>query len=140
MFDERFVKRFFSKISHRDGCWEWIGTIGSRGYGFITRGRQGEGHVLAHRASWQIFYGEIPNGLYVCHKCDNRRCVNPEHLFLGTPKENMMDMKNKGRGKKIDRNSIFKDYGRMSIRALARKHGITHSSVRRIAKEEGWDV
>ena len=138
MFSSSFKERFFSKIEKND-CWFWRGTLSAKGYGFITKGKQGEGHLLAHRVSWQIHHGDIPDGLYVCHRCDNPQCVNPEHLFLGTPQENMDDMKIKNRGKKIDRMVIARDYGSMSARALAKKHGITHTSVLRIAKEEGWN-
>ena len=76
------------------GCWLWIGVKNKKGYGqYSINDRPG----LAHRKSWTIFKGEIPNKLFVCHKCDVTSCVNPEHLFLGTNKDNMKDMATKGR-------------------------------------------
>lgn len=78
-------------------CWEWTGSRDQHGYGRLNRGRQGAGIVKAHRASWEIHHGPIPDGLAVCHRCDNPPCCNPEHLFLGTLKVNTQDMMTKGR-------------------------------------------
>ena len=80
------------------GCWEWRGYVRPAGYGQIGRGRKGQGIIDTHRAAWELTNGPIPGGLFVCHKCDNRRCCNPEHLFLGTHQDNMRDMRAKGRG------------------------------------------
>jgi hypothetical protein len=88
--------RFYKNIVKTNSCWEWIGTRHGQGYGQI----KSNGLTLkTHRVSWELYYGKIPEGLCVLHKCDNPCCVNPEHLFLGTYKDNAVDMGQKKRNK-----------------------------------------
>ncbi len=89
---ERFNEKWLGEPN--SGCWLWQGHYHKDGYGWLDIGSRTDGtrgQILAHRLSWQIHFGPIPDGLGVLHKCDTPPCVRPEHLFLGTQKANMTD-------------------------------------------------
>jgi len=92
-----FEERFWNNVDRRepDECWEWMRKSFVKGYGRIRRNGRKE---MVHRISWELHFGPIPEGMMVCHHCDNRKCCNPAHLFLGTGSDNMQDMIQKGRG------------------------------------------
>lgn len=88
------LDRFMGKVDASGDCWVWTGSVAPNGYGrFFLDGKV----VYAHRAAYELTHGTIPDGLYVCHHCDNPRCVQPDHLFLGTPSDNALDKVQKGR-------------------------------------------
>jgi HNH endonuclease/Helix-turn-helix domain len=127
-YAKRFERRFWKQIKKTDTCWIWKGPKNSCGYG--TMARRGYGIVRAHRVSWEFHFGIPPKNMCVCHKCDNPPCVRPEHLWLGTREENMMDAHKKGRLRKGEESgtSKLKNFQIEEIRKL-RKEGFTQSEI-----------
>lgn len=137
--------RFFKKIisTEPEKCWIWEGSRNPRRYGNLRINKK---LWLAHRYSWFIHFGEIPQEKLVLHKCDNPPCVNPEHLFLGTYYDNHRDMIIKGR-RSHDAHTPYKfnerqvkniqtifGEGKLSRRAIARKIGCDHTTINQIIK------
>lgn len=123
--DPKLFARFMAKVEITDGCWLWTAGMFSTGYGAISnRG--------AHRVSYEIFVGPVPEGMSVLHRCDIRRCVNPAHLFTGTQADNMRDMVEKGRSLSGDRHNSRTN---PASRARGERNG-AHTHPERFARGE----
>lgn len=145
--DEGFRRKFWSRVNFSDGCWEWTAGRSKNGYGSITVWkRQVE---ASHRISWMMHRGD-PGNLYVLHKCDNKRCVRPSHLFLGTHDDNMRDRSKKGRDLRgeshpsskltlLDIHNIFRlrDEG-VSIRTIADAVGVHSQTISDVLLGKSW--
>jgi hypothetical protein len=94
---QTLASRFWAKVQKTDGCWKWIGGTTSFGYGVVEISRNPRRRTQAHRVSWELHYGPIPDGMDVLHSCDNPPCTRPDHLFLGTALDNQQDAINKKR-------------------------------------------
>jgi hypothetical protein len=142
--------RFWSKVKMTSmDCWEYLGqTI--RGYGrFWTKKDGKKTNRIASRFAYEALFGEIPEGMFVCHSCDNPTCVRPSHLFLGTAQDNIKDMDAKGRralgsnhgNSKLDENMVKEMkglFGRFTQRQLARRYGVSAGLVGHIKHGRAW--
>jgi hypothetical protein len=149
-YDSSFNQRFWEKvnIAGENECWEWQASRNSKGYGCFSV----DGIIkLAHRVSFELANGDIPEGLFVLHKCDNRLCVNPVHLFLGSHIDNMRDMIRKNRQAKGSKNGrskltisdiqIIRDIAKQkksSSTVIGNRFKINPSYVRHIIRGDFW--
>jgi hypothetical protein len=158
-------ERFWERVQRTDGCWLWTGNTSGRGYGVLRAGEPRAHPRSAHRLSWELHYGPIPEGLFVCHHCDNPPCVRPDHLFLGSQLENIADMMSKGRhapaestrhpGSENGRAKITEEEARAicvayaaiprkqrarrgDLSSLARRYGLTTTMVLNIVRGSNW--
>ena len=162
-----FVAKFFQQVTYPDGvltgCWLWNGTRLSAGYGSVCIRRDTDAAArssLAHRFSYEFFFGPLPKGSVIAHRCDNPPCCNPHHLFCGTARDNIVDKMLKGRQARGDvmsvvtrgsRNGRSKlseadvrsikkslNEGRVSMASLAREYGVTRPLIGHIAYGRLW--
>jgi hypothetical protein len=159
---EAVVERFWDRVQKGDGCWEWVGSRQSQGYGrHYLRGKM----IPAHRFSWELHFGPIPDDLWVLHTCDNPPCCNPDHMFLGYPIDNIEDMVNKGRQAKgethawhvrpeahahgeghglaklsdaIVRDARIRFRDGATVAALAKEHGVAPPVMHRAIRGQTW--
>lgn len=137
--------RFFSRFIKLDnGCWQWVAHADKDGYGVLPSNKK---NIRAHRFSYELHIGQIPNGLVICHRCDNPGCVNPNHLFSGTAKDNAQDSLQKGRhyvGEKNGRSKLTQENVKEILNSslngqqLANKFSVTRATINRIKRREGW--
>lgn len=154
---EAFSARYLAEPM--SGCWLWEGAVFNHGYGVFQSKHGGKRWVTtAHRASWILHNGPIPAGMIVCHKCDNPMCVNPDHLFIGTDKDNVHDAIRKGRFQSAAnpfyqkgsarRNAllneqdvrdirVMREVG-MSCRLVAAEYGVSTACIERVDSRRSW--
>jgi len=146
-------QKFWKRVDKNgpNGCWLWTSVHGGLDYGMLSSNSQHKA-ILAHRLSWEIHYGAIPDGMYVLHKCDVPKCVNPDHLFLGTYQDNSDDCVRKDRqlkGEQINTSKLTKaqvlairsEYssGKVSQQKLADLYGVHQTTVGFIIRRVTWD-
>ena len=142
---ERFSEKY--QIDPRTGCWNWTACKDKHGYGHISLGGKHGGHALAHRVSYEIHVGQIPDGMGMLHSCDNPACVNPRHLRPGTQVDNVRDMEARQRGNNYGKRKLstaqVTEIRRLIAAGekqcvIARKFSIGESHITRIKKATAW--
>jgi hypothetical protein len=152
MKKEPAITRFWRKVRKTKTCWIWTDHTGKRGTGIIwISGKPISAHIFAY----EQFIGPIPDGLYICHHCDNPKCVNPKHLFAGTQNDNMQDMKRKKRANhplgEANGRAVLTEANVREIRAFckpwskqhgqviyAKKFGVTVTAIQDVLKRKRW--
>lgn len=146
-------ERFWEKVDKSGSCWLWTGSLRTNGYGEIWY--EGRNHQ-AHRVSWMLFNGPIPEDMQVCHRCDVRACVRPDHLFLGTQVDNMVDCSEKGRintevkalgeahgSSKLTASEVTEirekySTGSYTQREIGQEYGVTQTTIGHVVRHETW--
>ena len=143
------AERFWRHVVRSDGCWEWQGALYPNGYGHVNNGGR---DILAHRLAYELAVGPIEPNQKICHSCDNRRCVRPDHLFQATQSENLADMVRKRRGQTAhgvarrrqltaeDVREIRRQHaaGETTYAVLAERYGLSRIAVQHIALRHTW--
>lgn len=138
--------RFWHHVKKTEKCWIWLGAKNSKGYGVVRLHRK-RANCFSHRISYEMHKGIIPTGKLVLHTCDNPSCVNPEHLWLGTPLQNSSDMRSKGRNKpgtqrynaKLTEADIPKIRKSKNTNVyLAKKFGVSNGIISEIKNFKRW--
>lgn len=143
MISDKLIRSFWDKVQITDTCWIWTGSKNSRGRGVFHPSACKKLGIsyLAYRVSWIIHYGAIPTGKQVCHTCDNPSCVNPEHLFLGSAKDNTLDMLKKGRSGKTklvaEQVLLIREDPRPR-RVIAKEFNVTLNMIQKIKSKRSW--
>ena len=143
--------RFWSKVNKTGGCWLWTGAVDGRGYGRFNSGGKRGPTLLAHRVAWSICVGRLPDGAYLCHRCDTPPCVRPTHLFIGDAAANAADMVTKGRSAKgsahsqarltdADVRRIRALSGTLSQGKIAAEFGVSQGCVTDIVRRKTWST
>ncbi len=134
--------KFWSKVFKSTNCWLWMASKDSKGYGHLVHCKK---TLMAHHLSWKIHHGPIPEGMNVLHKCDNPFCVNPDHLFLGTQLDNMIDMARKERQpcRKLSKSEVLEirdlyKSGEFSQKFLSKKYEVCTATIHNVVNEIKW--
>lgn len=141
------AEKFWSRVNKTNTCWNWIGYVNYAGYGIFYY--QKEPRIKAHRYAYELTHGNIADNMLVCHSCDNRQCVRPDHLFLGTYLDNNRDCITKERNPRGERNgqSILTEKevleiralkGKLSLSKLAAKYRVKPAAIGKILRGERW--
>lgn len=145
---EEYKKKFWKNVDKTRACWIWLGPKVGRGYGKVKFDGKTQ---RAHRVVWEWTNGPIPDGMYVCHRCDNPACVRPDHLFVGTPAENVHDMHQKNRYPRGEARKRAKltavmvieirsryEPRKITVKTLAKEYGVDPALIHRIIQRKAW--
>jgi hypothetical protein len=147
--DWEIVVNFWRNVPYGnpEECWEWSGYVARDGYGKTTT------HLNASRFMYELLFGKVPDGIDICHSCDNRRCVNPHHLFAGTRKDNMNDCIDKGRfpfenlkkrhkltvDEVLEIRTIYLHDNAPSRSQVAKEYGVARTTINAVVNRRTWN-